>query len=162
MRAYRSLLQRLGRTRWFAWFGAHVLTRVDTWFGLRIPTPSTLGTGLPVFHLTTTGRRSGEERRSPLLYLEDGRDYVVAATNYGRRHHPAWSYNLDAEPAASVHWRGGRSEQVVARRASPAEIERHWPRFTEMWSGYDSYRERAAHRDIRVYVLAPAPDTGDH
>lgn len=155
MTLYRSLLQRLGRTRWFAWTGAHILTPIDKRFGRRFHTPTTLGTGLPVFYLTTIGRKTGEPRTSPLLYLEDAGRFVVAASNYGRAHHPAWSYNLDAEPAATLEWRGGRTAPVVARRADSGEVERYWPRFSEMWAGYTSYEERAG-REIRIYVLDPA------
>ena len=156
MGAYRRLLQRLSRTRWFAWFIRRVLTPIDRAFGRRLPTPTTFGTGLPVLHLVTTGRTSGRPRSSPLLYIDDGDRLVVAATNFGAQHHPGWSYNLDAEPRATVEWRGGDSRAVVARRATGDEIAGYWPRFVDMWAGYGAYKERAAHRTIRVYVLEPS------
>ena len=143
MSLYRRALQRIGRTRWFAWLGRHVLTRIDKLAGTRFPTPTTIGTGLPLLHLVTTGRTSGEPRSSPLLYLEDGPGLVVAGTNFGTRHHPGWSYNLDAVPEATVQRKGRDPLPVTSRRATTDEIAGYWPRFAEMWAGYDAYRERA-------------------
>ena len=157
MTAYRRLLQQMGRTRWFAWMGRRIFTPIDKAFGTRLPTPTTLGTGLPVLHLVTTGRTSGTLRSSPLLYLADGDRFVVAGTNFGTKHHPGWSYNLDANPRAIVERRGLAPEEVVARRATEEEVVGYWPRFVDVWAGYDAYRERASHREIRVYVLEPDP-----
>ncbi len=151
--AYRRMLQRMGRTRWFAWIGKHVLTPVDKALSKRIPTPTTLGTGLPLLHLVTTGRTSGKPRSSPLLYLEDGSKLVVAGTNFGTRHHPGWSYNLDADPKATVERKDHEPFAVTSRRATADEVAGYWPAFVAMWAGYDAYRERASHRTIRVYVL---------
>jgi deazaflavin-dependent oxidoreductase (nitroreductase family) len=54
--------------------------------------------GMPILLLTTLGRRSGRRRTTPLMYLRDGEDYVIIASNLGRLHHPAWFYNLQASP----------------------------------------------------------------
>jgi deazaflavin-dependent oxidoreductase (nitroreductase family) len=93
---------------------------------------------IPELLLTTTGRRSGQRRATPVLYLRDGDWYVVVASNYGRQHHPAWSSNLLANPQATIQI-GTRRESVTARRASPEEFERYWPRLVEMWPGWRTY-----------------------
>ena len=155
-RPYRAVLRRVGRTRWFAWVGQRVLTPLDKRVGRRLPTPTTLGTGLPMIFLTTTGRHSGEPRTSPLLYLHAGDDLVVVGTNYGGPSHPSWTYNLDAQPAATVSRPRSEPVPVTARRATAEEREAHWARFVEMWPGYEAYQARAPHREARMYVLEPA------
>lgn len=91
----------------------------------------------------------------PLLWVPgDGDSVVVIGSNWGRRRHPAWVLNLDAELAATVTV-DGVERPVRARRASGAERERYWARAREVWPGYDGYSRRAG-REIRVYVLEPA------
>jgi deazaflavin-dependent oxidoreductase (nitroreductase family) len=104
--------------------------------------------------LTTTGRKSGQPRRTPVLYLEEGDDLVVVASNFGREHHPAWSSNLLAEPRAQVQIRD-RERTVVARGATEDEARALWPRLLELYPAWDSYTERTD-RDFRVFFLEPA------
>ncbi len=62
-------------------------------------------TGLPVVVLTTTGAKSGLPRTTPVFYIRDSNDptlLAVIASNWGQDHHPAWYYNLKAEPRATV------------------------------------------------------------
>ena len=153
---YTAILRAAGRTRLFAWAVRPVLPRIDARFVHRHRTLTSLGTGLPVLYLTATGRTSGEPRTVPLLYAPaDGDGLVVAATNWGRRSHPAWSSNLAAHPDVTVTI-GGVERAMRARRATPGESERYWPRLLEVWPGYAGY-ERRAGRDIRVFVLELRP-----
>lgn len=108
---------------------------------------------VPSLVLTTTGRRTGERRATLVLYLREGDRYVVVASNYGRRRHPAWSYNLEAHPEASIQI-GRRVRDVVARRATRQEFERYWPRLVEIWPGWRTYR-RLTDREFRMFVLEP-------
>jgi deazaflavin-dependent oxidoreductase (nitroreductase family) len=110
---------------------------------------------VPSLVLTTTGRKTGERRSTPVLYLEDGDRYVVVASNYGRHRHPGWSYNLEAHPEASIQI-GRRVRGVVARRASRQEFERYWPRLVEVWPGWKTYR-RLTDREFRMFVLEAPP-----
>jgi deazaflavin-dependent oxidoreductase (nitroreductase family) len=128
---------------------------VDTWIQRRTGGRLTVigRHGLPSLLLTTTGRRTGQPRTVPLLYLPDGDRYVVIASNWGQQHHPAWSGNLLANPEATVSV-DGRETAVRARLADPAERERLWPAITRVWPAYDTYVERSG-RDIRVFVLEP-------
>jgi deazaflavin-dependent oxidoreductase (nitroreductase family) len=109
--------------------------------------------GGPVLLLTTTGRKSGEERTIPLLYLPEGRDFVVVGSNGGTSSHPAWWLNLRANPVATVEI-GGSKTRVRAEKASPGEKERLWPRLVEMYGGYEGYRRRTD-REIPVIILHP-------
>jgi deazaflavin-dependent oxidoreductase (nitroreductase family) len=113
---------------------------------------------IPELLLTTTGRRSGQPRSTPVLYLKDGDRYVVVASNYGRERHPAWSSNLLSNPEATIQI-GSRREAVVARRASAGEFERYWPRLVEMWPGWRTYR-RMTDREFRMFVLEPRIGSG--
>ena len=101
--------------------------------------------------LTTTGRKSGEERTVPLLYIRDGESFVVVASNGGTATHPAWWSNLRANPGATLEV-GRRRLRVRAEEAGPEEKERLWPRRVEMYGGYESYRRRTD-REIPVVLL---------
>jgi deazaflavin-dependent oxidoreductase (nitroreductase family) len=58
--------------------------------------------------LQTVGRRSNQPRRVPLLYMPDGQNFIVIASNFGQEHPPAWWLNLRAAPDADVQLRGRR------------------------------------------------------
>lgn len=114
---------------------------------------SSLG-GMRILLLTSVGRRTGHQRITPLLFVEDGERFVVVASNAGDDRHPAWWLNLQANPDARVQIREGHHE-VVARAASPEEVERLWPRLVEAYRPYEDYRRRTQ-REIPVVVLEPA------
>jgi deazaflavin-dependent oxidoreductase (nitroreductase family) len=109
----------------------------------------------PVLLLTTTGRKSGEKRTAPVLYLEDEGRYVVINTNAGNLRIPAWSLNLDADPEAEVEIRGKR----IAVRARPAQGEERadlWRKHNQQYAGFDEYKEELPDdRPITVYILEP-------
>lgn len=111
-----------------------------------------------VLLLTTTGRKSGQPRRVPVLYLRDGDRLWVVASNYGRERHPAWSANLLADPDASVSIRG-RERDVRARVASDDEKRALWPRLLELypaWKAYATWTDRS----FRVFCLEPRGTEG--
>jgi deazaflavin-dependent oxidoreductase (nitroreductase family) len=113
---------------------------------------------LPTLLITTTGRKSGQPRSQPLAYALDGEDFVVIASNWGQRHHPAWSGNLLANPSATVAVRGGLVT-VRAELTSGAERARLWAKLEEFWPAFRTYEQRAAGRDIRVFRLVRDRDT---
>lgn len=91
----------------------------------------------------------------PLLYVEHEDGIALAATNFGGKQHPGWSFNLEADPTARVAIR--EQERVMAaRRASDGEIARLWPRFCDIWPAYDAYRDRTT-RNVKVFLLDPRP-----
>jgi deazaflavin-dependent oxidoreductase (nitroreductase family) len=113
---------------------------------------NTVGTG-PVLLLTSTGRRSGQKRTAPVLYLKDGERFVVVGSNAGNARAPAWSYNLKANPDAEIEIRGDR-RPVRARVAEGEERAELWRKVNEMYEGFDDYDAKTA-RDIAVFVLEP-------
>jgi deazaflavin-dependent oxidoreductase (nitroreductase family) len=110
--------------------------------------------GAPVLLLITKGRRSGEPRTAPLLYLADGANLVIVASKGGMSHHPLWYRNLEANPDVEVEI-GSERRRMRARRASDAEKATLWPRLVAMYADYASYQARTE-RDIPVVILSPA------
>jgi deazaflavin-dependent oxidoreductase (nitroreductase family) len=110
--------------------------------------------GGPVLLLTTTGRKSGQPRTAPVLYLADGDRYVVINTNAGNQKTPAWSLNLKANPEAEVEV-GRKRAKVRARPAEGEERADLWRRHMQQYSGWDYY-ESKLDREITVFVLDPA------
>lgn len=109
----------------------------------------------PVLLLTTTGRKSGEKRTAPVLYLEDEGRYVVINTNAGNLRIPAWSLNLDADPEAEVEIKGRRIA-VRARASEGEERAELWRKHNRQYAGFDEYEEMLpGDRPITVYVLEP-------
>jgi deazaflavin-dependent oxidoreductase (nitroreductase family) len=109
--------------------------------------------GMPVLLLTTTGRRSGRARTTPLTYFRDGGDLVVVASNGGSERPPDWWLNLQQTPRATVAV-GAAKTPVTARDATAAERERLWPTITETYDGYARY-QRMTTRRIPVVLLTP-------
>jgi deazaflavin-dependent oxidoreductase (nitroreductase family) len=103
--------------------------------------------------LTTTGRKTGEARTWPLLYLKDGPKMYLAASNGGHHRHPAWYLNLEAKPEATIELKG-RTVAVRARILEGAERDEHYGRFKQAFSGYAAY-EQATERVIPVVELTP-------
>jgi deazaflavin-dependent oxidoreductase (nitroreductase family) len=155
MNPLASMARRLGGQKWFAVVG-RAYVPLDRLLG-RLSKGRLVALGLrdlPSLLLTTTGRRSGEPRTTPLLYVPDGGAYIVAGSNWGQAHQPAWSGNLLAHPDAVVTLRG-KTFPVRALLAHGAERERLWQLMRAMWPAYDTYQQRAAGRDIRVFRLEP-------
>ena len=120
----------------------------------RVSAPGVLA-GLPVIMLTTTGAKSGLPRTMPLVGIPMGDDLAVIGSNYGQEHTPGWVYNLLADPAATVAHRD-RSVEVTARPATDAEADEAFEIGARIYPGYATYRTRASHRVIRVFVLESA------
>jgi deazaflavin-dependent oxidoreductase (nitroreductase family) len=109
--------------------------------------------GTQTLILTTTGRRSGQSRQTPLIYGRHGDDYLVVASKGGAPQHPGWYLNLDANPDVQVQIRGDKV-RARARTATPEERAELWPIMTNEWPDYDRYQEQTD-RDIPVVVLEP-------
>lgn len=109
--------------------------------------------GAPVLLLLTTGRKTGKQRTTPLLYVEDGDRYVVVASFGGAAAHPAWYLNLRSNPSVTIRV-GGRELAARAETAGEEERARLWPRLEQMWPSYDAYQAKTS-REIPVVILAP-------
>jgi deazaflavin-dependent oxidoreductase (nitroreductase family) len=101
--------------------------------------------------LTTTGRRSGEARSTPLIYGRHGDDYLVVASKGGSPADPAWYRNLVEHPEVTVQVKGDRFA-AKARTASLEEKSELWKTMTAEWPAYDEYQTRTD-REIPVVVL---------
>ena len=112
-----------------------------------------LWNGATALLLTTTGRKSGQPRTSPLIFAQDGDDYLVVASMGGAPQHPQWYLNLTANPEAEIQVKGDVIP-VTARTASDDEKPRLWKIVTEQWPNYDVYQTRTD-RVIPLVVLSP-------
>lgn len=154
---FGRLVRRIGRTEWARLFlGPKVLTRLDRVVhrltGGRVMISDLL---FDTLMLTTTGRRSGQPRTTPLVRLDLDGTPVVIASNFGRESHPAWSLNLLADPNATIEV-DGETRTVVARQLDADERERTWPQAIRLWPGYQTYRDTTEGvRDIRMFALEP-------
>jgi deazaflavin-dependent oxidoreductase (nitroreductase family) len=108
--------------------------------------------GTTILLLTTTGRVSGQERTTPLIFRDDGDDaWVVVASRGGAPDHPDWYKNLLANPQATLQVKNERFP-VRAETAGGDERARLWQRMTEVWPDYDQYQKRTD-REIPVVVF---------
>jgi len=147
--------QSLGSTTAGAWLFSKLLAPTDRvlfrWFKGRTSAPALLA-GLPVMMVTTTGRKSGQPRTTPLIAVPVDDSLALIGTNFGQRHTPAWVFNLEREPQVTVSYRDRRSE-LRARPASDEERTAVWAAAAGIYGGYDKYQERIKGRAIRIFVL---------
>jgi deazaflavin-dependent oxidoreductase (nitroreductase family) len=106
--------------------------------------------------LTTTGRKSGEQRAVSLYAFEDGDRLVITASRGGAAKDPSWAENLRAEPRATVE-RGRTSTSVKAREVEGAERDRLWRLVCDGFPLYASYQKRTK-RLIPLFALEPVDD----
>ncbi|WP_144119034.1 nitroreductase/quinone reductase family protein [Catellatospora sichuanensis] len=147
------LARYLGHRRWFARMGRFLVPADRAVAKLTKGRVVALGL-LPTLILTTTGRKSGQPRTQPLLYVRDGENFVVTGSNWGQQGHPAWSVNLLATPDAVVTL-DGRELPVRGVLADGAERDRLWQLLLTVWPAYQTYQERASNRVIRIFSLVP-------
>ena len=105
----------------------------------------------PFMMLTTTGRRSGQPRITPLLCIRDGDRYLAIASNGGDDRPPQWLQNLQANPEATIELEG-ETIPVRATVATPEEKKALWPTVLAAYKGYANY-QRKTERDIPVVIL---------
>jgi deazaflavin-dependent oxidoreductase (nitroreductase family) len=103
--------------------------------------------------LTTKGRKSGAEKTVPLIFVNDGDNYVVIGSLGGAPKHPVWYLNLVANPHVTLQVKD-KVFEAVARTAQSPERERLWAKALEAWPQYDDYQAKTT-RQIPVVVLEP-------
>ena len=109
--------------------------------------------GAPILLLTVTGRKSGRTHTTPLIYLQDGDNFVIVGSVGGSDKHPAWFLNLRARPEAEVLV-GRTRTRVRAEVANDEERARLWPQLVKLYSNYDEYQKKTSRR-IPVVILRP-------
>jgi len=110
--------------------------------------------GAQVLILTTTGRHSGEQRSTPLIYGRHGDDYLVVASKGGAPEDPAWYLNLSEQPEVHVQVLGDRFA-AHARTATAEEKPELWEEMASRWPAYNDYQQKTT-RDIPLVVLERA------
>ena len=108
---------------------------------------------IPVLLLTTTGRKTGRKRTTPLLYARDGNRLVIVASNGGRPLDPSWWMNLKHNPIAMVQIKDVK-QTIYEQRAIGSEKDRLWQIMTSLYPSYDDYQKRT-NREIPIVVLRP-------
>src|SRR5262245_47848170 len=152
---YERWTEAFAKTRAGGWLAVHVGNPIDQRL---VPlTNGRFGTflGAPVGLLETVGAKSGQRRKTPLLYLDDGERVVLVASKAGAARHPSWLHNLRANPRVSFLRRGGHRGTYVAREAERAERDQRRARVHDLYAGYDTYQGRTP-RKIPIVVLDPA------
>jgi deazaflavin-dependent oxidoreductase (nitroreductase family) len=109
--------------------------------------------GRSMLLLTTIGRKSGQERITPIFYFSDRDRFVLIASNGGAPQHPQWWRNLQAHPQARVQV-GRRIVAVTAQHAVGEERQRLWSLITTRYPEFATYQKRTT-RDILVVILTP-------
>jgi deazaflavin-dependent oxidoreductase (nitroreductase family) len=148
-------VQSLAATSPGAWFFARVLPPLDRSSERlshgRVSLPLLLA-GLPALVLTTTGRRTGQQRAAHLIAVPFAETLALLGTNFGQPRTPAWVLNLEADPMATVTHRGVTAD-VFARPASPSEAARILADSASVYAGYQRYQDRITGRTVRIFVL---------
>jgi deazaflavin-dependent oxidoreductase (nitroreductase family) len=112
-----------------------------------------LGGGKSLLILTTTGRKSGVERDTPLFFFPDEGHFVIIASNGGAPKHPTWWLNLQSNPHAKIQIRS-RVIPVTARQADTEESQRLWAIISENYKNFVEYQKRTT-RAIPIVILTP-------
>ena len=143
------------RTPSFGRVGRAVLQPLDLALRKTGVPPSSIGTGLPIVFLTTTGRKSGKPHTVPVLAVDLPDGVAVIASNWGQQRRPSWFYNLQSNPDCLLQ-RGRRELPHQAHLATPEEREKLWRRALEVYPPWETYAERVD-RDLDFFILEPSP-----
>jgi F420H(2)-dependent quinone reductase len=107
--------------------------------------------------LTTTGRKSGKQRTTTLLFIRDGADYVITASNAGKQSNPGWYHNVRSNPQVTIQAHG--TQIPVAAEVAGAEKRKElWARLIEIAPMYAGY-EKNTQREIPMVILHPASES---
>jgi deazaflavin-dependent oxidoreductase (nitroreductase family) len=149
-----SALSWSARQRPVTWFLVNVGNKIDPWL-MRVSGGRLKSTfNAPTVLLTHTGAKSGKKRTTPLAYFTDGDDVVLIASRGGHANHPAWYFNVIANPEVEL-WTKGGGGRYRAREAKGKQRERLWELATDFYPGFGRYQERAGDRRIPVIVCSP-------
>lgn len=107
--------------------------------------------GRPLLLLTTTGARSGQRRTTPVMFIRDGDQLLVIASNAGAPRHPDWYYNLVADPRVTVEV-GAETYDATARVLEGSERQRLWESITRQYPFFSDHQAKVS-RQIPVVAL---------
>jgi deazaflavin-dependent oxidoreductase (nitroreductase family) len=106
----------------------------------------------PVMLLTTTGRRSGKKRTTPVMYIRADGGFVISSEDIGQERRAAWPLNLEADPQATVQI-GRQTLACRARRLDDDEVGPYWEKLVADWPAHETYRQRSGRR--HTFLLEP-------
>lgn len=150
---YARLVNWLSATRFGSWLVKHYASKIDPIL-FRATNGRFTSTGvptLPMLTMTAVGRKSGEKRAVQLAYHKDGDDLLIVASAMGAENHPAWRYNIEANPNVEIQVRGERFD-AVARLLTDEEKARVWPAVKRTIPQMNVYEKRTD-RKIGVFRL---------
>ncbi len=111
-------------------------------------------TGLPVVIVTNTGNNTGAIRKTPLMRVKDGSNYVLVGSQGGRPRHPVWVFNLRANSSVQVRDEADVYEMRVREVEDDPERARLWALAVEAYPPYEEYQQRTT-RKIPVFLAEP-------
>ena len=141
---------------WFIVFMRTIMVPTDRYLLARTTGRYSLGgtTGAGTMLLTTTGRRTGKQRTTPLFFQDHSGAFTVVGSNFGHARHPAWSDNLLTHPQATVT-AGNKVIPVTARLLVGDEHDAVWRSVVQYGPAYQNYLDRSG-RSFRIFALEPA------
>ena len=154
---FRAMRQIAG-LRPVSWLYARILPPTDRFVSRttgRTMTFVGLVSGLQVLLLTTTGAKTGAQRTTPVLYLRDGDNFVLIASNWGQEHNPGWYYNLRANPKAKVTL-SGSTHDVRACEVTGPQRDLYWQQGCRMYPAWNVYKTRSPQREFPIMILSGA------
>ena len=111
-------------------------------------------TGLPVIIVTHRGRKTGAVRKTPLMRVMDGNNYILVASQGGAPRHPLWYHNLKADPYVEIRDKSEVYAMRVREVTDSDERERLWSISVKAYPPYQEYQERTD-RVIPIFVAEP-------
>jgi deazaflavin-dependent oxidoreductase (nitroreductase family) len=153
----QKAMRRIAATAPGSWLLARTLHHIDNPIARITRGRHTLSmtSGLPIVSLTTIGAKSRLPRTVPLVGMPVDGGLAIIASNFGQTRHPAWFYNLRADPAAETCV-DGRRTKVIAVEAEGERRAAIWQQALQVYPGFRTYDRRATDRSIVVFVLEPA------
>jgi deazaflavin-dependent oxidoreductase (nitroreductase family) len=131
-----------------------VMTRAHVW--VYVKSQGRIGqtfAGAPCCMVMMTGCKTGKRRMFPLIYIPNGEEVILIASQGGMDKHPGWYYNLKADPKVEVIAEG-KTRRMIARRADDAEKAERWPVAVAIYKDFDQYQARTD-RDIPLFICTP-------
>ena len=112
-------------------------------------------TGLPVIIVTNQGNKTGSVRKTPLMRVKDGDNYVLVGSMGGAPKNPVWVYNLRSDGSVQIRDKAEVTDMTVSEVFDDAERARLWALAVEAYPPYEEYQERTS-RKIPVFIARPA------
>ena len=112
-------------------------------------------TGLPVIIVTNQGNKTGAVRKTPLMRVKDGDNYVLVGSMGGAPKNPVWVYNLRADGSVQIRDEADVFDMQVSEVFDDAERARLWALAVEAYPPYEEYQQRTS-RKIPVFIAQPA------